>query len=157
MEPLIHKTICKTIVTIDKRAGIKKRVNPHSFRHLAITQWILDGYIEQEIKQRAGWSKGSNQMFKIYGNFTDKEIDDHIYEKCGLKTKNKRHVTLKKCPRCSNVLKPDDKFCSQSSLVLDHPAQDEIGEYEAKIPEILQPVLQSDKVREMLASVQKDN
>lgn len=29
---------------------IKKPVNPHSFRHLAITNWILDGYNEQEVK-----------------------------------------------------------------------------------------------------------
>jgi hypothetical protein len=58
-------------------------------------------------------------MFKIYANFTDHEINNSIFEKYGLKTEDKRHVTLKKCPRCNNVLKPDDKFCSQCSLVLD--------------------------------------
>jgi integrase len=156
MEPMSYKTIRKTIATIGEKAGIKKRVNPHSFRHLAITHWILDGYNEQEIKHRAGWSKGSNQMFKIYGNFTDQEINDGIYEKCGLKTEDKRHVTLQKCPRCSNVLKPNDKFCSQCSLVLDHQALDEIGKYEAKLPEILQLVLQSEKAREMLKNIQTE-
>jgi hypothetical protein len=86
---------------------------------MAITNWILDCLNEQEIKHRAGWSRGSTQMFKIYANFTDKEINDSIFEKYGLKTEDKRHVTLKKCPVCNNVLKPDDKFCSQCSLVLD--------------------------------------
>lgn len=156
MAPLSYKSMRKTILTIGEKAGIKKRVNPHSFRHLAITHWILDGYNEQEIKHRAGWSKGSNQMFKIYGNFTDQEINDRIYEKCGLKTEGKRHVTLKKCPRCSNVLKPNDRFCSQCSLVLDHKAQDEIGKYEAKIPEILQLVMQSEEARKILSGVEKD-
>jgi hypothetical protein len=66
-----------------------------------------------------GWSRGSTQMFKIYANFTDHEINNSIFGKYGLKTEDKRHVTLKKCPRCNNVLKPDDKFCSQCSLVLD--------------------------------------
>lgn len=46
----------------------------------------------------------------------------------GLKTEDKRHVTLTKCPRCSSVLCPSDKFCSQCSLVLDRQALDEIGE-----------------------------
>jgi integrase len=153
MEPLSYKTIRKTLTDIGEKAGIKKRVNPHSFRHLAITHWILDGYNEQEIKHRAGWSKGSTQMFKIYANFTDQEINDRIYEKCGLKTEDKRHVTLQKCPRCSNVLKPNDKFCSQCSLVLDHQALDEIGKYEAKLPEILQLVMKSDKARELLSTM----
>jgi integrase len=152
-EPLGYKSMRKNIADIGAKAGIKKKVNPHSFRHLAITHWILDGYNEQEIKHRAGWSKGSSQMFKIYANFTDQEINDRIYEKCGLKTEDKRHVTLKKCPRCSNVLKSQDKFCSQCSLVLDHQALDEIGKYEARIPEILQLVMRSEEARKLLAKI----
>ena len=85
---------------------------------MAITNWILYGLNEQEIKHRVGWSRGSTQMFKIYANFTDHEINNSIFEKYGLKTEDKRHVTLNRCPRCNNVLKPDDKFCSQCALVL---------------------------------------
>jgi integrase len=151
MEPLSYKSIRKTIATIGERAGIKKRVNPHSFRHLAITHWILDGYNEQEIKHRAGWSKGSNQMFKIYANFTDQEINDRIYEKCGLKTENKRHVTLKKCPRCSNVLRPEDKFCSQCSLVLDQESLNSIQKLEQVMPDILQLMMKSEEARKLLS------
>jgi len=157
MEPLSYKTARVMIKNVGLKAGIKKRVNPHSFRHLAITHWILDGYNEQEIKHRAGWSKGSTQMFKIYANFTDQEMNDRIFEKCGLKTEDKRHVTLKKCPRCSNVLKPEDKFCSQCSLVLDHSAQDEIKKYEDKIPEILQMIMQSEKAREMVNAINSND
>jgi len=152
-EPLSYKTARILIKNIGLKAGIKKRVNPHSFRHLAITHWILDGYNEQEIKHRAGWSKGSTQMFKIYANFTDQEINDRIFEKCGLKTEDKRHVTLKKCPRCNNVLRPEDKFCSQCSLVLDQKSLDEIGKYEAKIPEIMQLVMRSEEARNIFTSI----
>lgn len=154
-EPLNYRAIRIVIKKVAERAGIKKNVNPHSFRHLAITHWILDGYNEQEIKHRAGWSKGSTQMFKIYANFTDQEINDRIFEKCGLKTDDKRHVTLKKCPRCSNVLRPSDKFCSQCSLVLDRQALDEIKAYEDRLPEILQLVMKSEKARLMLGNVKK--
>jgi integrase len=118
-ESLSYINIRKMIKTTAERVGIKKNVYPHLLRHTAITNWILDGLNEQEIKHRAGWSRGSTQMFKIYANFTDHEINNSIFEKYGLKTEDKRHVTLKKCPRCNNVLKPNDKFCSQCSLVLD--------------------------------------
>ncbi len=153
MEPLSYKTFRTTIVKIGKRAGIKKRVNPHSFRHLAITNWILDGLNEQEIKHRAGWSKGSMQMFKIYANFTDQEINERIFEKYGLKKEDTRHVTLKNCPRCNNILRPADKFCSQCSLVLDRDALDQIQQYEAKLPELLQLVMKSEAAREMLGEM----
>lgn len=153
-EAMSYQSILRTVKNIGELAGIKKRVHPHGFRHMAVTHWILDGYNEQEIKHRAGWSKGSTRMFKIYGNFTDQEINDGIYEKCGLKTEDKRHVTLKKCPRCSNVLRPTDKFCSQCSLVLDRQAYDEIKTYEDKLPEILQMVMRSEKAREIMKDLQ---
>jgi len=142
-QPLSYKTIRVTIQNIAKEAGIKKRVNPHSFRHKAITSWILDGLTEQEVKHRAGWSKGSMQMFKIYANFTDDEINQKIFEHYGLKTEKKRHVTLERCPRCNNILKPDDRFCSQCSLVLDHSLAKEVAEVQKKIPEVFE-VLQKD-------------
>lgn len=154
MEPLSYKSIRITIAKIGIKVGIKKRVNPHSFRHLAITNWILDGYNEQEIKHRAGWSKGSTQMFKIYANYTDQEMNDKIYERCGLKTENKRHVTLKYCPRCNNTLRPNDKFCAQCSLVLDRQSYDEIKKYEDQLPAILQLVMKSDKAREMIQELE---
>ncbi|WP_440948468.1 tyrosine-type recombinase/integrase [Methanosarcina sp. T3] len=125
-EAISYPAVRNMLVRLGDRAGIKKPVNPHSFRHLAITNWILDGYNEQEVKHRAGWSKGSQQMLRIYANFTDEEMNDRIYEKCGLKTEDKRQVTLKKCPRCGNVLRPEDRFCSQCSLVLDREAADKI-------------------------------
>jgi integrase len=154
-EPMSYQSILRTVKNMGQLAGIKKRVHPHGFRHMAVTHWILDGYNEQEIKHRAGWSKGSTRMFKIYGNFTDQEINDRIYEKCGLKTEDKRHVTLKNCPRCSNVLRPTDKFCSQCSLVLDRQALDEIKQYEDRLPEILQLVMRSEKARELLNGIEK--
>ncbi|WP_319506337.1 tyrosine-type recombinase/integrase [uncultured Methanolobus sp.] len=153
---LSYNTLRKTIQEIAKKAGIQKRFYPYLFRHKAVTDWILDGYNEQEIKHRAGWSKGSTRMFQVYANFTDQEINDSIYEKCGLKTEDKRHITLQKCPRCSNVLKPNDKFCSQCSLVLDHRAHDEISKYEAKLPEILQLVLRSEEARKLLSQMEAE-
>ena len=150
MEPLSYKSVRSTIAKIGERAGIKKPVNPHTFRHLAITNWILDGLNEQEIKHRAGWSRGSTQMFKIYANFTDNEINERIFEKYGLKTEDKRHVTLKACPRCSNVLRPDDKFCSQCSLVLDRESLDQIQKHEENIPEMLQLLLKSERGKDLI-------
>jgi len=121
------------------------------FRHLAITSWIFDGLSEQEIKHRAGWSKGSTRMFNVYANFTDQEINDSIYEKYGLKTEDKRQVTLKKCPRCGNVLRQEDRFCSQCSLVLNHKACDDMQKYEKVTPKIIEILASSESGRQLMA------
>lgn len=151
-EALSYQAFLRNLKKIGEDAGIKKRVNPHSFRHLAITNWIYDDLNEQEIKHRAGWSKGSTRMFKVYANFTDQEMNDRIYEKYGLKTENKRHITLKNCPRCNNVLRPSDKFCSQCSLVLDHEELDHIQKHEEMLPELLQTLMKSDTARSILTN-----
>jgi len=91
----------------------------------------LDGFNEQTINHRAGWSKGSKQMLSIYGNFSDQEMNDSVYEKYGLKTDDKRHVTLPNCPRCGNILRDSDRFCGQCSLVLDHEMNSKV-EYRKK-------------------------
>jgi len=155
-EPLSYKTIRVTIQNIARDAGIKKRVNPHSFRHKAITSWILDGLNEQEVKHRAGWSRGSMQMLKIYANFTDEEINNKIFERYGLKTENKRQVTLERCPRCNNVLKPSDRFCSQCSLVLDQGMAKEITETSKQIPDALSLLMADPETQSMIAKILRE-
>ena len=91
-------------------------------------------------------------MQVIYGNFTEGEINDRIWEHYGLKTEDKRSVVLKKCPRCTNILKPDDKFCSQCALVLDQATavdlekgkenvNSALAELESLDPELLQQLV----------------
>jgi integrase/recombinase XerD len=155
-QALSYKTIRVTIQNIARDAGIKKRVNPHSFRHKAITSWILDGLNEQEVKHRAGWSKGSMQMLKIYANFTDDEINNKIFERYGLKTEGKRQVTLEKCPRCNNVLKPSDRFCSQCSLVLDQDMAKEIKMAGEKVPDALTLLMADPATQALIADKMKE-
>ena len=154
-QALSYKTIRVTIQNIARDAGVKKRVNPHSFRHKAITTWILDGLNEQEVKHRAGWSKGSMQMLKIYANFTDDEINNKIFERYGLKTEDKRQVTLEKCPRCNNILKPSDRFCSQCSLVLDQDMAKEIQMAGAKVPDALTLLMADPATQALIADKMK--
>lgn len=119
VEVLTYDGAYQMFAVTERLAGLNKHIHPHLMRHYAVTNWILDGLREADINHRAGWTQDSKQMQVIYGNFTEGEINDRIWEHYGLKTEDKRSVVLKKCPRCTNILKPDDKFCSQCALVLD--------------------------------------
>ncbi|MCX9074189.1 MAG: site-specific integrase [Candidatus Methanoperedens sp.] len=102
-----------------KRTGLTKKVHYHLFKHQKVTEMILKGYSDREIRFQAGWSPNSNHMFKIYGNFYDKDMVDSIYIRAGLSPQNKKIVTLSKCPRCHVVLVPEARVCHQCALILD--------------------------------------
>ncbi len=153
-QPVSYKTIRVTVQEIAENAGITKRVNLHGFRHWAITSWILDGLSEQEVKHRAGWSKGSTQLFKIYANFTDKEINDKIFGRYGLKQDSKP-ITLDRCPRCNNILRGEDRVCSQCSLILDYKLAGKIQNYEKQIPQLIELLLKSDETKKLLEGIIK--
>jgi len=61
---------------------------------------------------------GSTQMLKIYANFSDKEINNSIFEKYGLKTELVGTLQERRS-LCNYVLKLGEKFNSQCALVLD--------------------------------------
>lgn len=151
-EALSYNRLNLLIKVVAKEAGITKPVNPHAFRHKAITSWVLDKLSEQEVKHRAGWSKGSNQMFKIYANFTDSEINNNILEHYGI-LNEERKITLDTCPRCRATLPPDAKFCPQCSLVLDYKVVEAIQKYERQLPEILDALLKDERTRKILETV----
>lgn len=119
----------RMFLATESKVNKNKHIHPHMLRHYAVTNWILDGLPEQIIKHRAGWGADSKELSR-YGNWTDEDLNKQVYEIYGLKKEDKRSVELQKCPRCNNILKPEDRFCSQCSLVLDHNALQELQAYE---------------------------
>jgi integrase len=148
-EAVSYNRILTLVKGIAKDAKISKNIHPHIFRHKAITNWILEGLSEQEIKHRAGWSKGSSQMFKIYGNFTDDEMNKSILGRYGLGAQEKK-ILLEACPRCRVTLPPDAKFCPQCSLVLDQKALTDLKKYDDKMADLMERLLKSDEARKII-------
>jgi len=153
-EALSHTRIARILGEIGEKAGVKKRVNPHSFRHAAVTSWILTGLNEQEVKHRAGWAKGSSQMFNVYANFSDMQMSDRIFEKYGLKPSREARK-LEVCPRCEITLPPGSRFCPRCSLALDRDAVDDLDRYDDGIQELMELLNQEGAVNLLLESMRE--
>jgi integrase len=94
-----------------KRAGISKPVNPHNFRHTAITRLRRTDYTDQEIRHIAGWA--DSRMLDRYDHTTAKELNRRIRERAGLVDESEAEEATKArpCSNCRQRLKPSIRFC----------------------------------------------
>ena len=114
-----YKALSKRLRNIWIRSGVKKRIHFHLFKHQKITEMILKGFSDRQINYQGGWAPDSKRMFKVYGNFFDKDMAASILGQYGLSKEDAKQVTLSQCPRCHAILVPEARMCHQCALVLD--------------------------------------
>lgn len=110
----------KMIAQTSRKVGIKKKINPHNFRHSRATT-LAKHLTEAQMNQYLGWVAGSD-MPATYVHLSGRDVDDAILKMRGLKPKEEpKESTLapKKCARCGLVNKATGKFCTRCGCVLD--------------------------------------
>jgi len=107
---------------IAEKAGINKRVNPHSFRHARCTH-LAEHLTEQQLKNYVGWAPGSD-MAKIYVHLSGRDIDDAILKMNGIAIDDTHTDGLKvgRCPRCHDLNPYTSSFCGKCGF----PLKDEV-------------------------------
>lgn len=108
---------------IAEKAGVKKKVNPHSFRHARATH-LAEHLTEQQLKKYLGWTEGSN-MAAVYVHLSGKDIDNAILKMNGLKTEeteDENALKTIKCPRCREIQDAKARFCNKCGLPLTQEA-----------------------------------
>src|SRR3972149_8654842 len=114
-----YRALSKRLKHIGLRSGVKKRIHFHLFKHQKITEMILKGFSDRQINYQGGWAPDSKRMYKVYGNYFDKDMADSIMAHYGISKEDAKQVTLTQCPRCHAVLRPEARVCHQCALVLD--------------------------------------
>jgi len=144
-----------------KKAGIKKKVNPHNFRHSRAT-YLANHLTEAQLKEMFGWTQGSD-MASIYIHLSGRDVDNAIlkvynidnHEDDGVESKLKP----KDCSRCNEINPATNRFCSKCGMVLDNETMIRIVERDMKrkeADEILDELMQDEDFREILFSKIKD-
>jgi len=112
----------------------RDKVNPHNFRKTAISEWIRQGFSEQEIKHRACWVKDSRQ-FETYSQVTDEEMNAQILEQYGLaEDETERNAPdIDQCPQCQATLRGDTRFCPGCGLALNQKAAHDLDQVDDDI------------------------
>lgn len=118
-EYIKYQTARRVLQITFQKAKIKKRFNPHLFRHSRAT-FLANHLTEFQMNQYFGWIQGSN-MPATYVHLSGKETDSALLELNGVKIdKEQKESSLKPitCPRCDNINTHDAKFCSKCAGIL---------------------------------------
>lgn len=136
-----------------KKAGLKKDVWPHLFRHSAATERARLGWNEGQMRAFFGWSKGSD-MPSLYVHLAGRDYEDAELERRGLKSKDERGASALiglKCGRCGVDNPLTNLFCGVCRSPIAPEAEAAIEEQRrAEMAEIVKKQVE-EKVAEELA------
>jgi len=118
---LSYGAITRTLEILGEKAGIKKRLNPHNFRHSRAT-YLANHLTEAQMKEYFGWVQASD-MASVYVHLSGRDVDSAILKVYGMSqnNNNKEESVLrpKDCPRCQENNPATNKFCFKCGMPLD--------------------------------------
>lgn len=148
--PMTAANFTKILSKAANRAGVQKKVNPHSFRHAQATELAKD-FTEQQMKNYLGWTRDS-KMASVYVHLSGRDIDEAILKKNGIEVED-RDTRLKpeECPRCHHMLPNGVKYCGFCGLPLSKEVKESDDD---KITQVLKAILTDptlkDKFKDLL-------
>jgi len=110
----------KMLQRIFQLAGIKKRCNPHIFRHSRAT-FMAHHLTEFQMNQYFGWIQGSD-MPSTYVHMSGKNIEEALFKMNGISVEQKKEESKLipiHCPRCDVLNSNENKFCCKCGGILD--------------------------------------
>ena len=145
------RTVLKKLV---EKAGIKKRVYPHLFRHSRATH-LANHLTEAQMKQYFGWVQGSD-MASIYVHLSGRDLDNVLFRLNGLQApevKEEDEFKPLTCPKCKTRNSPDAKFCSNCGMYLDEKTAVEMDRLREKADKLMSELVKNPRVLDLLMKV----
>jgi len=116
-----YSRACSVIQQAAQRAGVRKAVNPHNFRHSRATH-LAKHLTEAQMKEYFGWVQSSD-MASTYVHLSGRDIDTALLRLNNIEVPegsgNEDRFTVQPCPVCKLENPPANKFCSRCGTVLD--------------------------------------
>jgi integrase/recombinase XerD len=113
------------------KAGVKKKVNPHNWRHTRATD-LAKKLTEQEMKVVLGWTAGSRQT-ETYVHLSGMDINKAMFKAAGIVVDEEQEPSLlsaERCPRCKALNAKINDCCDTCGLPLSEKARMEEAEAE---------------------------
>ena len=150
--PLKHATVRTILKKAALKAGIRKRIYPHLFRHSRATH-LAKHLTEAQLKQFMGWVQGS-RMASTYVHLSGRDLDEALLRINGVKyngSDKRSNFRVISCPKCGQANSPISKFCLKCGSSLGTETKN--GEIEAKILELFSLAVRNPDLVDKLINV----
>lgn len=139
-----------------RRAGVRKRVNPHALRHARATH-LASKLTEAQMCEFFGWTQGSD-MPATYVHLSGRDVDKAILSIYGkvVDEREGEEVRVKTCPRCGKENPPDAEYCMRCRMVLDERAAVEAERRERELLELITEDILERLIEEKIKHVLKE-
>ena len=149
--PLGYTTACQTLREMAVRAGIRKRIYPHLFRHSRSTH-MANVLTEAQMEGYFGWIPGS-RMPSIYVHLSGRDVDGAILRANGIAVEGtpvSEQLRAATCPRCGKASSPDAKFCSICGMCLDEKTAVEVDDARQKADRLMDELVKRPEILEQM-------
>lgn len=150
-EPLLYDAVRIFLRRLAERAGVSKRVNPHSFRH-ARASYLANHLTERQMEQYLGWTPGS-KMPKIYVHLSGRDTDAALLRLHGVEPEEERKrpkIDVIVCPRCSTKNMPTGRFCNKCGLPLQIEAAMELENTRKEADTLMSLLLEDPEIKTLM-------
>ncbi|MEW6584195.1 MAG: site-specific integrase [Nitrospirota bacterium] len=133
------------------KAGVKRRIYPHLFRHSRATA-LASRLTEAQMKEHFGWVQSSD-MASVYVHLSGRDVDEALLKTYGIKTgeeKKEEKFKPKNCPRCKTPGSPISKFCNRCGTVLDAGTVYEMENEREKADNLLNELMKNPEFKEYM-------
>jgi site-specific recombinase XerD/ribosomal protein L40E len=148
-EPMTYDGARKMLKILAEKAGITKRVNPHSFRK-ARASHLANKLSDQQLRAYFGWDPASD-MANVYIRLSGKDLDSAYMKSNGLEVKEERIQPLlkvKECGRCKFSNSIDAGYCTRCGTPLDEKLAVEVQNRETDMNQAIAEALKDPKAIE---------
>jgi integrase/recombinase XerD len=153
---LKYSAVRGLLIKLAKQAGVKKRANPHSFRHARATH-LANRLTEAQMKEYFGWTQGS-KMASVYVHLSGRDVDNAILELHGLKKADDKndnmHLKHRLCSVCGETNEFELDKCRRCGRPLDIARAIDMFKKEKEVlkmitPEMIENMIET-KINEIL-------
>lgn len=150
---LPYNAIYALFKRVFKAAGLRKRFNPHLFRHSRATWCVEHGWSTYELCRHFGWELDSG-MPAVYLSLSDGMVHNKMRESYGYSSPEIRNTNVpKKCDRCSHS-NPSGFFrCARCGFPLSARPNYKGSEQRSSSEAQLERVLRDPRVAELITRV----
>jgi len=152
-QPLDYGSVRMMLRRTARKAGLKKAVNPHLFRHSRAT-YLAKYLTEAQMCEYFGWVQGS-RMPSIYVHLSGRDVDGALLKIYGMEEEEKveePRLKPRKCPRCGYINSADAKYCNKCGLILDVDEAMRFESVQSKVGDFMSMLLEDPKIKAIIES-----